>query len=760
MAANLGQLTLDLVAKTGSFTGPLDKASRHAKKTSQDISKYGKAIGTAIGAGAVAAVAGITLLVNRQLDLIDQQAKAAQMLDTTYASIINLGRAGDLAGVGFEKINAASRQLNINLGRAIQGTDAQVDAFNRLGLSAQEVYDLPLDQRIATINKALTDNVQASERAAVAADIFGAKNAKAIQQLDPATIAEAARQVEIFGLNLSDIDAAKVELAGDALSTFGLLSEGIATQLTVELAPVLQAIGEEFLRSAEAAGGLGNVVQETTRQVISAAAAVADAGDGVARVFSVVANTLVGIYSTAVADINALSAQVASALAALPNFLGGAGFAEQAKGYREDAEQHYEIARQAAESINESLTKPLAGERLLKFYDDAQQAAEGAAAASVDGRKQALEGGKAFVDTESAKAKAAQKTQDAIESQIEALQLQVAVLGLNTKQETLYKLAIEGANAEQLKQAEIALNAVDAFEQLKKAKEEDAATTVFTDALRDQVELAQNAVDIEVESIGLGEKRANQLRAINQIQQEYAKSVEDLARAQGTADALSDEAYQARIAALKDAMEQEVQIVEEGERRKDEARQSALNGALRSIENYIDSAKDLASQTEELVTGVFSGLEDALFDFAMTGKLSFNDLANSIIADILRIGARQLTANLAGGLLGAFAGGGAIGPATTSGFSFGSFVTGQAHDGIMSVPSSGTWNLEKGERVMTADTSAKLDATLARIGSGRTDNQVMQQNGDVYMTVVTPDANSFRKSERQVSHSLRRGLNQ
>ena len=38
-----------------------------------------------------------------------------------------------------------------------------------------------------------------------------------------------------------------------------------------------------------------------------------------------------------------------------------------------------------------------------------------------------------------------------------------------------------------------------------------------------------------------------------------------------------------------------------------------------------------------------------------------------------------------------------------------------AHDGIDSIPETGTWLLEKGERVTTAETSAKLDATLARV---------------------------------------------
>ena len=37
---------------------------------------------------------------------------------------------------------------------------------------------------------------------------------------------------------------------------------------------------------------------------------------------------------------------------------------------------------------------------------------------------------------------------------------------------------------------------------------------------------------------------------------------------------------------------------------------------------------------------------------------------------------------------------------------------GQAHDGIMSVPESGTWNLQKGERVLPEHTAKRLDRTL------------------------------------------------
>jgi len=45
---------------------------------------------------------------------------------------------------------------------------------------------------------------------------------------------------------------------------------------------------------------------------------------------------------------------------------------------------------------------------------------------------------------------------------------------------------------------------------------------------------------------------------------------------------------------------------------------------------------------------------------------------------------------------------------------------GMAHEGIDSIPQTGTWLLEKGERVTTAETSAKLDKTLSDIQGGNT----------------------------------------
>jgi len=66
-------------------------------------------------------------------------------------------------------------------------------------------------------------------------------------------------------------------------------------------------------------------------------------------------------------------------------------------------------------------------------------------------------------------------------------------------------------------------------------------------------------------------------------------------------------------------------------------------------------------------------------------------------------------------LVGPALGTAAAAAAITAGMANVQRIRGMAHDGIDKVPATGTWLLEKGERVTTAKTSAKLDKTLENI---------------------------------------------
>jgi lambda family phage tail tape measure protein len=82
------------------------------------------------------------------------------------------------------------------------------------------------------------------------------------------------------------------------------------------------------------------------------------------------------------------------------------------------------------------------------------------------------------------------------------------------------------------------------------------------------------------------------------------------------------------------------------------------DGAIRALEDYIASARDAASATEQAFVRGFGRAEDALVGFVTTGRLELKSLADSILADLTRMAVRQsITAPLAGLLQGAFTGG-------------------------------------------------------------------------------------------------------
>jgi lambda family phage tail tape measure protein len=73
---------------------------------------------------------------------------------------------------------------------------------------------------------------------------------------------------------------------------------------------------------------------------------------------------------------------------------------------------------------------------------------------------------------------------------------------------------------------------------------------------------------------------------------------------------------------------------------------------MSAIDSYADEAQDVGKQIEQTTVNAFKGMEDALVGFVQTGKLSFNDLANSIISDIMRIVIRSQITGPLGNALG------------------------------------------------------------------------------------------------------------
>lgn len=184
-----------------------------------------------------------------------------------------------------------------------------------------------------------------------------------------------------------------------------------------------------------------------------------------------------------------------------------------------------------------------------------------------------------------------------------------------------------------------------------------------------------------------------------------------------------------------------------------------FSGLTRTTNKYFADATNWAQQLGSIWGNTMDGMTDALTEFCMTGKLNFNDLANSFIQQVIRMQMQAAVSGLfkgvtsfVGGLFGSGSGGGGGGVASlaagSSGVSsFGSevmsgIVGGIAHsgwyvgretpaDGFRSVPSmtfagaprfhsGGGWFrsdeypaiLQRGERVLNRDETAAYHAGM------------------------------------------------
>ncbi len=155
-------------------------------------------------------------------------------------------------------------------------------------------------------------------------------------------------------------------------------------------------------------------------------------------------------------------------------------------------------------------------------------------------------------------------------------------------------------------------------------------------------------------------------------------------------DDVSD-GYDALAAQVEDVYVTRIRAIEEEEQER-RLRESTefRDGAVRAFRDIQAEADGSASAAKEAIANAFQGAEEALVRFASTGKLRFRDLANSIIADLVRISIRRsITAPLAGALGDIFGetddGGTDGGGSAASGFPYN-----VGHAGLIAGVASGT----------------------------------------------------------------------
>lgn len=236
-----------LLVKIGAETKGLNEGLKRGEVSIAKFAAAGVTAASAVGAAFLA-------LAKSSMNNIDAQAKLARAVGGTVTGLQALERAGSRAGVQQSELASATTRLNQRLGEVITTGKGATETFAALGLTAQELADMDVDERFMAISDAMKNAGMSSQEMSFHLRELGIRQASVISLIQSGSgeISRSRAVVERFGVAVSEIDAANIERANDAMSEVGRVIEGIGNQLAVKLAPSVEAAANAFVEFAAA----------------------------------------------------------------------------------------------------------------------------------------------------------------------------------------------------------------------------------------------------------------------------------------------------------------------------------------------------------------------------------------------------------------------------------------------------------------------------------------------------------------------------
>jgi lambda family phage tail tape measure protein len=198
-------------------------------------------------------------------------------------------------------------------------------------------------------------------------------------------------------------------------------------------------------------------------------------------------------------------------------------------------------------------------------------------------------------------------------------------------------------------------------ELLATAAEQRQKLAAFQENLQSQLKTAQTGLDNDLAGLGMGDQQRQRLKEQLSIQQSYQSQMDRLTYDYNKSDrsAGKTDLYNQQTEALRSALQTRLAMQQQYYTDVDKAQSDWALGASSAFQTYSEQARDVAGQTRNLFTNAFSNMEDGIIQFVKTGKLSFKDLADGIIADLIRIQVRQAAVGIFGTIFSGLTAGGA-----------------------------------------------------------------------------------------------------
>ncbi len=734
---SLGTLTLDVIAQVGGFVAGMDKAERSSAKWRREVEKNVKAAGVAIGAAAVAGATALATMTVSAINSATEVAKLAAVSNSSTTDFQKMAAGAKFVGVEQDKLSDILKDVNDKVGDFLLNGGGELQDFfktiaPKVGVTAEQFRNLSGPQALqlfaSSLEKAglsqaeMTQQIESLANDATLLLPLLRNNAEGFRRFGEAAEAAGSIMDEKTIRSATELKAASW-LMENAIS-------GVGTKIQQALLPMLSSFAGKLTEVTEDGVIVKKVADDLAESVkVLGKMAIASAGGLHIFLQSVkglrdLDNAMVGGQDAKWYDRYLPPVRVYNAF---KNFGAiGDSFNKSKSDIKGLIEMYGELwdgidkppgdgpknqVKELADLL-ERLRKGQAGSFIAPTTDQqaAAKAAE-AAAKKLQGQFDTAEEGYkrqiALINTETDKRKEA--------TEVAKLQFELEsgnLTGLSAKQQERLK----GLAAE-----------LDQLKKLKQAKEDDKAVSEFGASVKRQLDIDQRALDAPLLNAYSSDEMKQRALDLLAIEQDYQDQLEDLRQRHEAGD-VSDSAYERETKILNDALEERRAMQEKYYEDIDKLQLNGTAGFLSGFATQAEAAMDLYGSMQQVGADTLANLTDAVTEWAETGKLDIEGFASTFIQSMGNALLSFAAAQVAMAALNAFvsmigvpfvgpaiAPGAAIAAAGAAGVlmsAVGASLDGQAHDGIDYVPADGTWNLKKGERVTTAETSAKLDRTL------------------------------------------------
>lgn len=746
---SLGTLSIDVVANTASFIDGLSKSERAADDWQKSINVKALAVGTAIGAAISGAVAGSIELIKTTSEHITETDRWAKSLGISTQALLQWQYAATKAGISGDNIADIFKDLNDKIGDAVLNKSGEAaQSLDTLGLSAQKLQALSPDKQLLAIAQAM-QGMNTAQKTNIY-ESLGNDLSKLMPLLDNGAqgLTELQQKASDLGIAPSDGDIEKLTQVNQVFQDWADSIDGFKNRFVVALAqidmtPINTSLSniQAVLTNPATLSGMQSLVQGA----LDLANFVTKVAAGLGNIYRYTSGRAAAISGNVdVEDID----QVTARLERLQNL--GQGDSGEAKHltFIKNLSKQAVIGKNAVAGFQEMLD----GMGIPKGNDLSL-------APGQSNQKQKTP--KVKID------RSGERLDNSYASRLQQLQKQAALIDVvGNKQDKATELSkvnfdIENGNLSKLNDAQKtqlqnAAKLVDSLNAQKKAHDENNKAIAYAQQLAQQNATARQGNENQLLGRGLGSKARGRLQDMTGIQQDFNGQQADLTSKYNSGD-ISENLYQQETKSLQEALAQRLSDQQDYYNQQDEMQGDWQDGVYDSLQDYVDNSSDYYQQAADAMSDILgqatSTISDNLFD-VLTGAESLGDAFKNIGQEILQsvvkalvqmaaqwlvmealslaLGTTSTTASTsaatetaaawapaaAAASIGSFGGAAVAGIAAMgAGMVAATALFGMAHDGIDSVPQTGTWLLQKGERVTTASTSAKLDATLDRVSN-------------------------------------------